>query len=222
MNKLSAILVLSVMFLSGCAQHASIEMPYVESVKSEVWTNKTFDYDIFYSQPKPGVFSGGEQLPLKPIEEAELSVASSATLRNFSDYLVKQLPSGIQLSKDGAFDYKLVVEMEAHDKKGPSYADYQAGESFAKGMLSLGFAASEYEIIADFNVTYKLVKSDGSLILEKKYDVNDSVPHERGDFESFNSLNDYSGQLLEKHMMITLNDFIKKAANKKQEHQKNI
>ena len=222
MSKLSVILTACLIFLTGCAQHAKIEMPYVESSRNEVWNNKKFDYDIYYSQPKPGVFSGGEQLPLKPIQEAELSVASSATLKNFSDYLVKQLPSGVKLSNDGSFDYKLIVEMEARDKQGPSYADYQAGKSFAKGMLTLGFAANDYNIIADFNVTYKLINSDEALILEKNYDVADSVPHQRGDFESFNSLNDYSGQLLEKHLMITLNDFIKQAASKKEQFLKSI
>ena len=208
-------LALGVVLLAGCAQHATIDMPYVESARSEAWNNKKFDYDILYSQPKPGMFSGGEQLPLKPIEEAELSVASSATMKNFSDYLIKQLPSGIKLGNDDDYDYKLVVEMEARDKKGPSYADYNAAESFAKGMLSLGFAASEYEIIADFKVTYKLLHNDGTEILSQSYEVSDNVPHERGDFESYNSLNDYSGQLLEKHMILTLNDFIKKAAAKK-------
>ncbi|WP_257291722.1 hypothetical protein [Endozoicomonas sp. ONNA1] len=214
--KKSIFTLLLVAFITGCAQHATIEMPYVEATHNEAWKDKKFDYDILYSQPKPGVFSGGEQLPLKPIEEAELSVASSATLKNFSNYLIKQLPEGIKLGSNTDYDYKLIVEMEAKDKKGPAYADYNAGESFAKGMLTLGFAASEYEIIADFTVTYKLLKSDGDKIIEYSYKVSDSVPHERGDFESFNSLNDYSGQLLEKHMIITLNDFIKKAASMKE------
>ena len=198
--------------LTGCAQHATIDMPYVEATYKEEWQGKKFDYDILYSQPKPGVFTGGEQMPLMPIEKAELSVASSATLRKFPEYLMKQLPAGSKIGSDEDFDYKIKVEMEAYDKKGPAYADYNAGESMAKGLLTLGLAASEYEIIADFKVTYSIQDAAGNELLKQTYTVKDSVEHERSDFESFNSLNDYAGQLLEKHLIITLNEFAKKAA----------
>ena len=76
--------------------------------------------------------------------------------------------------------------------------------------MTFGFASSEYNIIANFDAKYRLIRS-GEEIFTKNYKVSESVDHERGDFDSFNTLNDYSGQLLEKHLILTLNDFFKEA-----------
>ena len=105
------------------------------------------------------------------------------------------------------------VELVSHHKQGPAYADYEAGKSFGKGLLTLGFASAEYDIIADFEATYALYYQDKA-VFSKKYSVKDQVDHERGDFESFNSLNDYVGQMLEKHLILTLNNFFLQASTK--------
>lgn len=198
------------LLLTGCATHANITAPVVSKVYDKAYDNKSLSYSILYSQPKPGIFTGGEQLPLTPLEKAELSIASSATLSKLSDYIFQQLPSNVQRALDNNGDFKLVVEITAHHKKGPSYADYEAGKSFAKGMVTLGFGSDEYDIIADFDATYKLYVGD-EIKFEKSYKVNDSVDHERGKFESFNAVNDVAGQLLEKHLIITLNNFFTEA-----------
>ena len=192
----------------GCATHATIEMPAVTQVYNKSFENKTFSYEILYSQPKPGVITGGEQMPLVPLEHAELSVASAATLKKLPDYIFEQLPSSVKRAGEGQSDFKLVVELIAHDKKGPAYSKYEAGKSIGKNLLTLGLGSAEYNIVADFDSEYRLYKGEQE-VFAKSYKVDESVDHQRGDFESFNSLNDYSGQLLEKHLILTLNDFFK-------------
>lgn len=193
-------------FLSGCATHADITVPALQQVPSDAWRDKSFTYKILYSQPRPGLGSGTETQPLGPFEQVELSVTSAATLKKLPDYIAAQIPSS-RVSRDGAADYTLVVEIRARHKRGPAYSDYEAGKSVAKNLLSLGFAASEYIIVADFEATYRLQATSGETVASKHYDVKDAVKHQRGDFESLNSLNDYAGQMLEKHLVVTLNDF---------------
>lgn len=204
------ILLLGTLVLAGCATHADIKMPVVTQVHNSAYENKSMSYDILYSQPKPGIFSGGEQLPLKPLNEAELSVASVATLQKLPDYIFKQLPSTVKRIDSGNADYKLKVELVAHDKHGPTYADYEAAKSFGKNLITMGLASAEYNIVADFDAKYVLYKQ-GEEFFSKEYKVKDQIDHERGDLESFNTLNDYAGQMLEKHLILTLNNFFSEA-----------
>ena len=201
---------LLIAFLSGCATHADIKVPALQQVPSDAWRDKSFTYQILYSQPRPGLRSGDEMQPLRPFEHAELSAASAATLKKLPEYIAAQIPSS-RVSREGAADYMLVVEIRARHKRGPAYSDYEAGKSVAKNLLSLGFAASEYNIVADFEATYRLQTASGETVASKRYDVKDAVRHQRGDFESLNSLNDYTSQILEKHLLITLNDFFRSA-----------
>ncbi|MDE2000060.1 MAG: hypothetical protein KGI91_16565 [Burkholderiales bacterium] len=201
----------SLLALAGCATHAQINVPALERVHSSAFENKAFGYEILYSQPRPGVFSGGDQLPLVPLDKAELSVASAVTLKKLPEYIYDQLPADVKKADPKNADYVLHVELVAHDKKGPAYADYQTGKTTAMKLISLGLASANYEIIADFDAKYTLL-SHGRVVAEKSYVVKDSVDHQRGDFENFNSLNDYTGQMLEKHLIITLNDFFKSSS----------
>lgn len=197
--------------ITGCATHAQITVPPVAKVYSQTFENKTFGHEILYSQPKPGVFSGGEQQPLLPLEKAELSVASAATLRRLPQYIYDQLPATAKRAASPAdADYVLHVELTAHDKKGPAFADYQAGKTAALKFVSLGMASNNYAIVADFDAKYTLLQQ-GQVVTEKSYKVKDSVDHQRGNFEGFNSLNDYTDQMLQKHLIMTLNDFFKAA-----------
>ncbi len=200
------IISLAVLFITGCASHAKIASPAVERHHIPLLTGKTVDLDIQYSQPKPGVFSSGEQTPLKPLAQSEMSVASAATLRKLPDYVAGQLPQSARIAPTNQGEYTLRVEMFANDKKGPSYAEYEFGKSLLKNLFTLGLGSAEYDLIADFKVRYYLQKGD-RVVYGHEYKVSDKVDHERGDFESFNSLNDYTGQLLEKHLMLTLDDF---------------
>ncbi len=202
-----------VAILGGCATHAKIGMPAVTQVHHKSFENKSMSYEVMYSQPKPGIFSGGQEMPLVPLEEAELSVASAATLKNLPEYIFRQVPSSVERAAKGESDLKLIVELKAYDKKGPAYADYELAKSFFKDLVTLGFSSSEYNIVADFDAKYVLLSGDKE-VLSKSYKIDESVDHERGDFESYGSLNEYVGQLLEKHFILTLNDFFKESAGK--------
>lgn len=204
---------LCLVLATGCATHADIKTAAVTQLQSKHFENKSLSYNILYSQPQPGVFTSGNQTSLKPLEQSELSIASAATLKNLPEYIYKQLPASVVKGEKNNSEFNLEVDLIAHDKAGPAYADYQAMKSFGKDMLTLGLGSSDYNIIADFDVTYKLT-SNGKKIYSKEYKVKDSVQHQRGQLESFNSLNDFSGQLLEKHLMLTLNSFFKEADTK--------
>lgn len=201
---------LLIVVFCGCATHAVIETPAVTKVYSKAFENKSIGYEILYSQPEPGILSEGKQMPLVPIEQAKLSVGSAKTLRKLPDYIYQQLPSAVKCADHSNCDYKLLVEMVAHNKRGPAYSDYEAGKSFAKGMATFGFASSEFDIIADFDVKYILLK-EGKDVFKKDYKVKESVDHQKGKFDSFNSLDEYTSQLFEKHLMLTLNNFFKEA-----------
>jgi len=90
------VLLLMIAVLGGCATHAEIKMPTVTKVHDAVYENKTLNYEILYSQPKPGVFTGGKQLPLAPLEKAELSVASASTLKELPKFIFNQLPVSVK------------------------------------------------------------------------------------------------------------------------------
>lgn len=198
---------------SGCATHADIRMPGVTQVSSPAFESKTISHQVLYSQPKPGVFSGGEQLPLTPLAEAELSVSSAATLANFQELVRKQLPDSVRHSDNSETDFKLEVELTARDKKGPTYAASRLGTSLASNVATLGFAPSSYHIVADFDVQYRLLQG-GTEVLTKAYTVSDRVKHQIGDFESYSSTYEYSSQMLEKHLLLTLNDFFGESAKR--------
>lgn len=201
-----ALFVLTIVIVAGCATHANIEMPVVTQVHDKIYENKSLAYEIMYSQPEPGIFSGGEQQALKPLKQAKLSVASAATLKRLPDFIFQQLPSNVTRADPGNSDLKLLVELYAHHKKGPTYADFEAGKSFGKSLLTLGLGSSEYNIMADFDVTYKLYKADKE-VFKKHYKIKESVDHERGKLEGYNGVHEFAGQLLEKHLILTLNNF---------------
>jgi hypothetical protein len=202
-----------VAIISGCASHAQINMPVVTEVISPAFENKTFSSEVLYSQPEPGIFSGGKQQELKSIGEQRLSVASASVLKKLPTLIQQQLPKSSKLLTQKGTDFDLTVEMIAHDKKGPAYADHEFLKSLGKNLLTLGFASSEYDIIADFDVKYVLTQK-GSEVFTKSYKVKESVDHEKGDFDSFNTLKEFTSQLLEKHLTLTLNDFFVAASSR--------
>lgn len=196
--------------LTGCATHANIKMPMVSEVRDSRYENKSLSYEIYYSQPKPGIFTGGEQLPLVPLNQAELSVASSRVLRVFPAIIFQQLPSTVKRVDAGNGDFNLRIELVARHKHGPVYADYEVTKSLGKSLVTLGLGSSEYNIVADFNANYILSKS-GAEVFSKEFAINEQVDHERAQFESYGTLTEFKGQLLEKHLILSTNDFFTEA-----------
>jgi len=201
--------------LSGCAQQASIDVPAVQSTYVPEWENKYFTTEVLYSQPMPGIISGGEQIDYVPLDEATFSIASSKVMSKFNDYITQQLPKGVMFTTEDQYDYKLLVKLKARHKKGPTYPDHDFTESLGKGLLTFGFAPQEYTIVADFDVQYSLQHSSGKVVLEKSYVIEDDVSHERGRTESMSTTYDYAAQLLERHLILSLSDFVKEAATKR-------
>ena len=197
--------------LGGCATHAKIDTPSVTEVRHPIYENKSFHADVYYSQPEPGIFNGHKQQPLVPLKDAQLSVASAVTMKKFSSLVEAQLPPTASIKAKDLSDYVLRVELVCEDKKGPVYADHEFIKNIGKSFLTLGLGSSEYNIIADFSIKYEVIKGDTELF-SKVYTVNESVDHERGKFESYSSVNDYPSVLLEKHLLLTLNDFFIEAA----------
>lgn len=211
MNK--AITLALAVTMAGCATHAKIDTPVVEHVSKSEWASKTFSYKVLYSQPEPGMFNDGVQQPYQPLKESKLSLASATVLQKLPGYLEDQLPRGIKVVQEGDTDYQLEIRLKANHKRGPSYSDYAVGSSFAKSIVTLGFGASDYEIIADFDADYILTSKTGGQF-SKHFSVKETVDHQRGRFESLSSTNDYAADLLRKHMMLTMSTFLKEAAGK--------
>lgn len=203
--------IMGAMLVSGCANHAKIEMPVVERVSSQNWQGKSFRQEIFYSQPEPGLFTGGQQQKLQPISEASLSVASAEVLSGFSQFLSNQLPPNTYVVDDSTADYTVTVNMVAKDKMGPSYPDYEFWKTFFKGLATVGFGSFEYDIIADFDIEYVL-KDKKNNVFSKKYSVKDAVDHDKGRFEFNDKSYVYAAELLRKHILITYSSFLKDAS----------
>lgn len=199
--------------MTGCATHANISMPAVVEVQDKAYENKSISYKIQYSQPQPGVFNEKQQQELKPIENSELSVASAKVLKDLPTYIKKQLPKTTKLITGKNSDLELVIELYAFDKRGPAYADFEAGKSLGKSLLTLGIGSSEYDIIADFDAKY-ILRKNNTEVFAKTYKVKEQVDHQRDKFEDFTALDDLSSRMLEKHLILTLNDFFKTAAPK--------
>mgnify|MGYP001475668078 CR=1 FL=1 len=80
--------------------------------------------------------------------------------------------------------------------------------------MTLGLASNEQEIVANFEVTYTVFDLNGSELISKTYKVNDSVEHEKSDFEiaDINGKR-LTGELFKKHITLTLNEFVKEISN---------
>jgi hypothetical protein len=208
-------LIITVVALSctciGCANHAKIEVPTTTKVSSPCWDERSFNVDIYYSQPEPGFFNSAEQLELKPLSEAKLSVGAVQVLANLPRTLMNQLPTNSSYSENDDADYLLTVELIAHHKRGPTYSEWETLKNFGKSMITLGLGADEYDIIADFNIKYILASSSGESF-EKEFIVKDSVDHERSAIEFKNNTSDYAADLLSKHIMLTSSEFLEEAS----------
>ena len=208
------IFLLGAMVLGGCSTHANIQMDGVTQVRNEIYENKSMTYEILYSQPKPGLFSGGEQLPLKPLNESKMSYYSASTLQYLPEFIFKQLPSTVKIITSGEADYKLKVELVAHDKDGLVYPDPKWIQSIFIGILTIGLGPQKYDIVADFDIKYTLYKQ-GKEFFVKEYNVKDEVGHGILFFDDFTSLNYYIGLMLKKHLILTLNNFFSEAVEAK-------
>ena len=205
--------VAAITLLVGCATHPEIKTKPIEKVSSEKWSGKDFKYEVFYSQPKPGIISGGEQLDLVPLNKAELSVASAEVLSDFPKLISQVLPSNVTLKKDGETDYVLTVNLVANHKRGPTYSDHEFTKSLAKGLLTLGLASQDFNIIADFSVEYILKNKTGESFA-KKYAVKESIDNQKGAFEIHDRNADFASELLKKHMITTSAAFFGEAKAK--------
>ncbi len=211
-RKLISILTVAIS-MAGCASHPQITSPVVERANSENWNGKVFSYEIFYSQPKPGVFSGGQQQELAPISKAQLSVGAAQVLSNFTTIVDNILPSNTTITKAGDSDYSLKVALIANDKKGPTYSEYELGKSLAKGLLTLGLGSAEFNIVADFSIEYTLSNKHGNEF-SKKYTINESIDNEKGSFEIHDRNADYAAELLKKNIIVTASSFFSEAKSK--------
>src|SRR5699024_2904417 len=110
-------LIILVVLLAGCATQADIKMPAVSPVHATAFSHKTFSHTILYSQPQPGILmAGGEQQPLLPLDQAQVSVAAARILVDMPDYILEQLPATATWVEPGQSDYALTIKLIAHDK----------------------------------------------------------------------------------------------------------
>ncbi len=211
--KKSLIAALLALTITGCATHATIDQPTLPQVTKTAWSSKTLSYKILFSQPEPGLIGGGEQQPMTPLKDAKLSIGSKIVMKDLPAELEKQMPAGIKLISDDGSDYGLEIRITAHNKKGPVYPDHQFLASFAKNLFMFGLGPQDFELVADFDAEYTLTNKSGERYA-KTFTVSDRVEHQKGLFEGAFSPNEYAAQLMRKHMALTLNDFLKQAADK--------
>ena len=153
-------------------------------------------------------------LPTMQISEARMNGSTRTVINNFNQILATQLPSNALVVNSGEGDYKVVAHIKAFDGEGPVTVEDLIGETLLKETLTLGLASNEQEIVANFEVTYTVVDSNGSELISKSYKVNDRVEHEKSDYEiaDINGKR-LTGELFKKHITLTLNEFVKEISN---------
>jgi len=69
-------------------------------------------------------------------------------------------------------------------------------------IMTLTIGALSYDPVADFDVTYELIKGD-KVLFRKNYDVYESLGHKESVFSNYNADIDASMDLFQKHMRLT-------------------
>lgn len=206
----SVIFLLCAAFLTACATPAKIVTSEVSDYRSPSYLNKTISFDILYSQPEPKVFGSGAQQAFKPIAIQEKHSFSEKVLEDVTPFIESQLPHGASATVSAHSDLLLSVKLSTPNKLGPVAPDYRLGETFGKKVISLGFAAKNYDLVADYSVELTLFQN-GDRIYWKRYDVSSSVKHQVGNFSSPNNLYNYSRDYFRKTLAETLSEFYKAA-----------
>ena len=215
MNKLTKLAsIVAVATLVGCATPGQVDMPHVKAHDVQIMEQKKVAYEVTYQAPEYGVFVDGEMLPTMQISEARLNGSTRTVINNFNQILATQLPSNALIINSGKGDYKVVAHIKAFDGEGPVTVEDLIAETILKETLTLGLASNEQEIVANFEVTYTVFDLNGSELISKTYKVNDSVEHEKSDFEiaDINGKR-LTGELFKKHITLTLNEFVKEISN---------
>jgi hypothetical protein len=205
------VLLLAITTMAGCANHATFESPEAYTTLDEQFTGQTVHYSIQYSQPRPGIFSGGEQQKASPLSEAELSIVSRKSLANVEEIVERHLPPGMSpIRGQTDTDYQLDISITAYSKHGPTAWDFQFAKSLGVGLISLGLGPDYWKIIADFDVTYALENRQTGEVIEESYSVDEIADHQAGPFESTDPLMRASQDMFERHFSLTLNQFFER------------
>lgn len=211
--QLSALIVL--MMLGGCTTPGHVNMPMTTKYDITQFEQKKVAYNITYQDPEHGMFGDGDMLPPMAVSEAHLDFQTRRVFNEFNRILASQIPSNALITNKQQPDFTLKVKFVAHDSGGPVVVEDKFGETLLKSAISLGFAPYEQEVVADFDVTYTVVDKDGETLFTQKYKVNDEVDHEKSNIEFTNeSGKNLAGQLFERNLTLTLNEFMKEFATK--------
>lgn len=210
---------LALLVMAGCASRAEIDMPIIQPVQSLAYEHKTFYPDIYYCQPQANLFSGAATQAMRPLGSAKLPRASSPPMKNFDLLLREQLPSTSMITHDvREKDYRLKVEIQAHENRGPVYLDYLMAKNLPMNLLTFGIANEDFDVIADFEVVYSLYDKDDQLLYRKDYTVKDSVPHQTGNFDLGDRMLMPARDMMKKYLQLTMNDFFIQASQPSLRH----
>ncbi|MBD2859470.1 hypothetical protein IB286_10685 [Spongiibacter sp. KMU-158] len=215
MNFISKIKILAslsvLVLLVGCGTPAQIAEPSVSTYSNLAYQGKTVNYDIFYAQPKPGLFSDGEMLPMVPFDAQEKSPLAEFVTEDIQAFMEEHGPVGLMPTDYEKSDFLLVAKITATKKAGPAWSDFKSGKSFLMSLLTFTFAPSYHDITANYEVEYDLYKH-GRQVFSRAYNVNDSVPHEQSDLAHLRHLSEKPKALFRKTLSATLDDFYKSAS----------
>jgi hypothetical protein len=196
--------------LMGCTTAGNVDMPYVKAPDVERLEKATVSYEISYQAPEAGLFKDDELLPKMPISEAKLNHNTRLVVNKFNQILASQLPSNALVVNDSHSDYTLTMHIIATDADGPVFVKDNHAETLLKETLSLGFASNEQDIVADFKVIFSAIDHEGNALLSKEYVIKESIDHEKSDYDFADlSGETLTGKLFEKHVLLSLNDFMR-------------
>ncbi len=207
-----SLIAIMLLVLTGCANHATFKEPGTYTTVNDKFTGQTMKYSIAYSQPEPGIFTGGEQQPLKPVSDTNLSVVSTRSLQNINEIVERHLPAGVTtLANENAADFQFDVEITAYEKQGPTFWDFEFLKSLGVGLVTLGLGPDYWDVIADFDVKYALKDSKNNLLIAREYSIEEKADHQASPFDTNEPLLRSSQKMFEQQLALTLNDFFEAA-----------
>ncbi len=205
--------ILSIALLVGCTTPGVVHMPHIDSHDLHLMQQKKVAFELTYQAPESKFFYDGEMQDAMPIKQAKLNYPTRSVVNDFNQILAGQIPTNALVIYTGLADYKLTVNIKALKSEGPVVVENLYIETFFKDVITLGLAPSEQQVAAEFEVTYTLKDVLGKEILVSTYEVNERIDHERSDYEVSNSTGDaLGGELFRKHLVLTLNEFVKELA----------
>ncbi len=195
----TVIALIALTILAGCSNFAKVDAYAIPEyqIGDKIIQEEVF-IGMYYSNASKRY--DGKFKPFHVAPKGEYERISTA---NAGRVLISMMRDNTKVvSKKSEKDAVLNVYINGHDVDGAMTKNPLWLNNTFYTIITLTLGALSYDLVADFDVTYELVKGD-KILFKKNYDVFESLGHKESAFSSFNVDIDASMELFEKHIRLT-------------------